>query len=287
MTPAHACCRSRRKHSRRRSRRCQTTFCLTNSAYRLSAQPATDQVLKRSGAARAICPAPGKVRVKHLVARPDFEGGANLFLELNLTKEVLKFDPIATSIPQPWRGTERHRTVWAYLPAEDQRSDHRRGAAHRAGIWVSVPNTTEIPTPTRQHRADGLDPAPPQRAAGRRCGVHVHGRADVGGGKAAAAAARVGGGRRSAARRPGPVPAAQAVIFFGGSPMELRRHRRLPRLHPTRWRTRPRPQSQYPRDVPPIMPPAITQALVNDPIIFLQQAILQQLAEGHSSKARR
>jgi hypothetical protein len=35
----------------------------------------------------------------NLVARPNFEDNANLFLELNLTRETLKFDPISSSIP--------------------------------------------------------------------------------------------------------------------------------------------------------------------------------------------
>ena len=35
----------------------------------------------------------------NLIARPDKEGGAPLFLELNQTSETLRFEPIATSIP--------------------------------------------------------------------------------------------------------------------------------------------------------------------------------------------
>jgi hypothetical protein len=41
----------------------------------------------------------------NLVARPAFEFNQNLFLELNLTDETLKFDPISSSIPN--RGTFR------------------------------------------------------------------------------------------------------------------------------------------------------------------------------------
>lgn len=35
----------------------------------------------------------------NLVARPDFEDQTNVFLELNLTSETTKFDPISSSIP--------------------------------------------------------------------------------------------------------------------------------------------------------------------------------------------
>jgi hypothetical protein len=35
-------------------------------------------------------------------------------------------------------------------------------------------------------------------------------------------------------------------------------------------------------NVPPVLPPSITQALVNDPIILLQQTVQQQIADGFS-----
>jgi len=35
----------------------------------------------------------------NLIARPNFEGHANLYLQLNQTHETLRFDPITSAIP--------------------------------------------------------------------------------------------------------------------------------------------------------------------------------------------
>jgi hypothetical protein len=42
----------------------------------------------------------------NLIARPDFQGNANLYLQLNQTREDLKFDPIGSAIPNRGFGQE-------------------------------------------------------------------------------------------------------------------------------------------------------------------------------------
>jgi hypothetical protein len=79
----------------------------------------------------------------NLIARPDKVGGAPLFLELNQTQETLKFDPIATSIPN--RGNAQGDIELFGLTYLQKISDAvTKGALHiEPGIWISVPLTTE------------------------------------------------------------------------------------------------------------------------------------------------
>jgi hypothetical protein len=77
----------------------------------------------------------------NLIARPDKEGGAPLFLELNQTQETLRFDPIATSIPN--RGNAQDDIELFGLTYLQKISDTVTGGALHIepGIWVTVPKT--------------------------------------------------------------------------------------------------------------------------------------------------
>ena len=79
----------------------------------------------------------------NLIARPDREGNAPLFLELNQTSETLRFDPIATSIPN--RGNAQDDIELFGLTYLQKISDSVTGGALHIepGIWVTVPATTE------------------------------------------------------------------------------------------------------------------------------------------------
>jgi hypothetical protein len=78
----------------------------------------------------------------NLIARPDREGNAPLFLELNQTSETLRFDPIATSIPN--RGNAQNDIELFGLTYLQKISDAVTGGALHIepGIWVTVPVTT-------------------------------------------------------------------------------------------------------------------------------------------------
>jgi hypothetical protein len=77
----------------------------------------------------------------NLIARPDKVGGAPLFLELNKTSETLRFDPIATSIPN--RGNAQQDIDLHGLTYLQKISDSVTGGALHIepGIWVTVPPT--------------------------------------------------------------------------------------------------------------------------------------------------
>ncbi len=77
----------------------------------------------------------------NLIARPDKEGNAPLFLELNQTQETLRFDPIATSIPN--RGNAQDDIELFGLTYLQKISDSVTGGALHIepGIWISVPKT--------------------------------------------------------------------------------------------------------------------------------------------------
>jgi hypothetical protein len=81
----------------------------------------------------------------NLIARPDKEGGAPLFLELNQTSETLRLDPIATSIPN--RGNAQDDVELFGLTYLQKISDSVTGGALHIepGIWVNIPKTDAPP----------------------------------------------------------------------------------------------------------------------------------------------
>jgi hypothetical protein len=90
----------------------------------------------------------------NLIGRPDFHPDhANVFLELNLTRETLTFEPISTSIPN--RGTFQDDIELFGLTYLQKISDATTGGALHIepGIWVTQPSTSqplETPPPNGQ-----------------------------------------------------------------------------------------------------------------------------------------
>jgi hypothetical protein len=86
-----------------------------------------------------------KGRGFNLVARPDFHDKTDLYLQLNQTRETLKFDPIGSSIPN--RGFGQDDIELFGLTYLQQISDAAfDGALHiEPGIWVTQPCTTFPP----------------------------------------------------------------------------------------------------------------------------------------------
>jgi hypothetical protein len=81
----------------------------------------------------------------NLVARPDFEDQTNVFLELNLTSETTKFDPISSSIPN--RGFGQPDIELFGLTYLQKISDATTGGALHIepGIWITQPATSDPP----------------------------------------------------------------------------------------------------------------------------------------------
>jgi hypothetical protein len=84
----------------------------------------------------------------NLIARPDHEGGNDIFLELNLTEETLTFDLIGAPIPN--RGTGQNDIELFGIHYLQQINDATtKGALHlEPGIWINVPATT-VPVETQ------------------------------------------------------------------------------------------------------------------------------------------
>lgn len=89
----------------------------------------------------------------NLIARPDFQGDAPLYLQLNQTDETLTIDPIGSSIPN--RGFGQDDIELFGLTYLQKISDASTGGALHIepGIWVTQPETAypqELPPPGGQ-----------------------------------------------------------------------------------------------------------------------------------------
>jgi hypothetical protein len=213
----------------------------------------------------------------NLVGRPDHESNTNVFVELNLTKETLRFEPIATSIPN--RGFAQDDIELFGLTYLQKISDSVTGGALHIepGIWVTQPTTTAP-----------AESAPAGQQIVARMGSIPHGNAILAQGTAATFSGPPTLSSGSAN------PAFSAFPSFNSSPFAVSpqiiraagtAETSAPKggfteytlTNPTSATNTRTPQG----NVPPILPPQITQALVNDPILLLQQDIELQLAEGH------
>jgi len=214
----------------------------------------------------------------NLVARPDFEANTNVFLELNLTHETLKFDPIATSIPN--RGFAQDDIELFGLTYLQKISDAVTGGALHIepGIWVTQPATTQPP-----------ESAPAGEQIVARMGSIPHGNVLLAQGTAATFSGpptlSSGGSNPAGSIFPSfnssPFPVSPQIIKAAGTAETsapaggFTEYTLANAVSATNTRT---PQG----NVPPILPPQITQELINDPILLLQQTVQLQLAEGHA-----
>jgi hypothetical protein len=78
----------------------------------------------------------------NMIARPDFEGGNDIFLELNLTEETLVFDAIGAPVPNRGSAQDDINLFGVhYLQKINDATTH--GALHiEPGIWATVPATS-------------------------------------------------------------------------------------------------------------------------------------------------
>jgi hypothetical protein len=223
----------------------------------------------------------------NLVARPAFEFGptVNLFLELNLTEETLKFDPISSAIPN--RGTFQDDIELFGLTYLQKISDATTGGALHIepGIWVTQPATTQ-PSET----------PPPGGQLVARMGNIPHGNSILVQGIAdefqgtpviSPGAQPISGGSPAFSEFPSfnstPMTPPFPTPIFSAGTSELASK---PGGGFSQYTLTNPPSATNPRtplgNIPPVLPPAITQTLVNDPITLLQQKIEQQVAEGHT-----
>ena len=229
----------------------------------------------------------------NLVARPFFGlpaippatpavPAANLFLELNLTHETLKVDPIASSIPN--RGTFQPDVQLFGLTYLQKISDATTGGALHIepGIWVTQPPTTQP-----------LENPPVNGQIVARMGSIPHGNALLAGGSAVpftgppTLGAPTGAGIPAFSIFPSfnttpiAIPAAPPTVINAAGASEFLT---APGGGFTQYTLTNAASPTNPRtpflNTPPVIDPAITQQLLNDPIVLLQQHIQKQVAEG-------
>ena len=224
----------------------------------------------------------------NLVARPFFgPPAANLFLELNLTHETLKIDPISSSVPN--RGTFQEDIELFGLTYLQKISDATTGGALHIepGIWVTHDSTTQP-----------LEQPPTKGQIVARMASIPHGNALLAGGSAqrfvGPPVLGAGGGVGSPAfsvfpsfnTTPIAIPAegASVVIHAAGTQESLAvangGFSQYNLSIPASTTTVPPNQRTPLGNTPAELPGAITQRLVNDPITLLQDVIKQQVAEG-------
>jgi hypothetical protein len=237
----------------------------------------------------------------NLVARPFFgdataappEPPANLFLELNLTEETLAFTPISSAIPN--RGTFQPDITLYGLTYLQKISDATTGGALHIepGIWITTTDTLSAPPVV----------PPPDGQIIARMGSIPHGNALLAGGAATRfsgipVVGAAGGVANPAGSifpsfnsSPIPVPATgqPLVIRAAGTQESLgapaggfsQYNLGIPASF-TSVPPNPRTPLGNPpvHGHPPVLPAAITQAALNDPILFLQNIVAQQAADG-------
>ena len=217
----------------------------------------------------------------NLIARPDFKQKTNLFLQLNDTHEQLKVDPIGSPIPNRGFGQKDIRLFGlTYL---QKISDRTSGSALHIepGIWIKQPDTTYPP-----------EAAPAGQDLIARMGTIPHGNSLLAQGTAAKFtgdpvltipnAQYNGSVFPSFNSTPFPVPPPPALPTLNaagssealsaptppGPPGFTQYDLSIP-ASPTNTRTNP-------------VPEGVTQDVLNDPILLLQQVITKQKADGHS-----
>jgi hypothetical protein len=229
----------------------------------------------------------------NLVARPDFQDKTNTFLELNLTSETTKFDPISSVIPN--RGFGQPDIQLFGLTYLQKISDATTGGALHIepGIWINQEPTSDPP----------LSPPAGGLLVSRMANI-PHGNSLLAQGVATSfdgpptispGANPISGVNPAfslfpsfnstaidlqPALAPG-VPLGAPVFAGGTSEAQSKpgggftQYTLTNGASPTNTRT---PLG----NVPPVLPPEITQTLLNDPITLLQQKVVDQIAQGYS-----
>ena len=173
----------------------------------------------------------------NLIARPDFSGGNDIFLELNLTRETIDFSAIGSPIPN--RGSGQGDINLFGVHYLQQISDATTGGALHIepGIWLNVPATTVPAAAATVARLACIPHGDAMNAQGR--GLSVTGPPSIG--PANTVPFSIGG----------PTPAPGTPNGFPEYDLGT----------PNPFRTSP-------------VPSGITQAMVNDPNTVLSSALI-------------
>jgi hypothetical protein len=235
----------------------------------------------------------------NLVARPDLQANTNLFLELNLTDETLKFDPISSSIPNRGFGqVDAELFGLTYLQKISDRTTG--GALHiEPGIWVYMPTTTDPKLPASVFRMGSIPHGNALLAQGvastfNTAPVVGPGSTATGANPSASLFPSFNTTPFAVSVTPTPptpanppfAPATVAPIFFAGGSSEFlsappAAHGGFTQYTLTNAFSNTNTRTPL-GNVPAVLPPEITQTLLNDPITLLQNEILNLIAEGHS-----
>jgi hypothetical protein len=217
----------------------------------------------------------------NLIARPDFKQKTNLFLQLNDTHEQLKVDPIGSPIPNRGFGQKDIRLFGlTYLQKISDRTSG--GALHiEPGIWIKQPDTAYPP-----------EAAPAGQDLIARMGTIPHGNSLL----AQGTAAKFTGDPVLAT--PGAQYNGSVFPSFNSTPFPVPPPPALPTLNAagsSETLSAPTPPGppgfvQYDLSKPASatntrtnpLPAGVTQDVLNDPILLLQDVINQQKADGHS-----
>jgi len=203
----------------------------------------------------------------NLIARPDKEQNANLFLELNQTRETLEFDPISSSIPN--RGFLQTDIELFGLTYLQQITDATTGGALHIepGIWVTVP----------------LTEAPAEPTSVARMATIPHGNAMLAPGSALTVSSVPTPLNLSA----GLFPSFNTAPFgIGGGVQPVGTLGGFPQYNLNNPPSATNPRTPF-GDIPPIPLPhdidgVLMQDVVKDPILLLQKVLTDQAANGHT-----
>lgn len=225
----------------------------------------------------------------NLIARPDFRDKANLYLQLNQTRETTTITPVGSAIPNRGFGQDDIELFGlTYLQKISDRSTG--GALHiEPGMWVTQPATTYPP-----------EQAPAGEQLIFRQGSIPHGTSLL----AAGTASRFTGPPTLGS---GAVPYAfSQFLSFNSTPLAAAPPLVINAAGSSEAKTAPQrgvpPFSEYDLGIPagpgnprtpfatippePALPQAIEgipmQDVVNDPIRLLQAQITKQVADGHT-----
>jgi hypothetical protein len=220
----------------------------------------------------------------NLIARPDFEGKANLYLELNQTDETLKFDPIGSAIPNRGFGQDDIE-LFGLTYLQKIHDATTGGALHiEPGIWITQPKTTYPPEAPPKSK-------PKEQIVARMASI-PHGNALLAHGSAnpfkGPPTLAVGGVKYAGSV----FPSFNSTPFGAGGPLNAAgSSEKLAAPVPPGFKqydlkvptSAANPRTPFPATTPPL-PNAIDgvtmQHVVNDPIRLLQRVIEKQKAEG-------
>ncbi len=226
----------------------------------------------------------------NLIARPDFEDKANLYLQLNQTRETLRFDPINATVPN--RGFGQDDIDLFGLTYHQQISDaSTRGLLHiEPGLWITQPSTTYPP-----------ESVPPPAQLVSRLGTIPHGNSLLAQGTAKPFTGP------PTLKTPAAEYAHSQFPSFNSTPFVTKPTVAAPIIHAAGTSeklstTAPQPFTEYDLTIresmknprtpvntnppEPPLPSAINgvpmQDVVNDPIKLLQAVITKQVADGNT-----